>query len=257
MALVILPVKLPTDLVGADNGKLEPGLLVPVGQRGLLHHTAARAWAALVAAAARNGFNLTYTYGGTYRPYNDQETGFRARYQLAPLPGRPVKKWQGQTWYQKPGVEMAAVPGTSNHGLGIAIDTALDYDLTDGVGPNDAANIAPALDWLSVNAPLFGFSWESYETWHIRYVAGDRIPQAVLDHERPPTPVPPQEDDDMLPIVTNAEPHRGEDPFVWKWALMDDGNLRHLDGPEHQLRGAKRGEPWTNDVLAAHGAPNA
>lgn len=65
MTLPIAPVTLPADLVGQPNGRIDAALLVDVGPSGLLHHTAARAWRALVADAAANGLPLTYTYGGT------------------------------------------------------------------------------------------------------------------------------------------------------------------------------------------------
>jgi LAS superfamily LD-carboxypeptidase LdcB len=36
------------------------------------------------------------------------------------------------------------------------------------------------LDWLLKNAHLYGFSWEvQSEPWHLRYVAGDDVPEAV------------------------------------------------------------------------------
>jgi len=43
------------------------------------------------------------------------------------------------------------------------------------------------LDWMLQNIEKFGFSWEvQSEPWHIRYCAGDNIPQAVLDFEATP-----------------------------------------------------------------------
>jgi LAS superfamily LD-carboxypeptidase LdcB len=60
-----------------------------------------------------------------------------------------------------------AVPGTSNHNLGIAID------IKDSSGAR--------LEWLAKNATSFGFSWEVLpsEPWHLRYVAGDDVPERV------------------------------------------------------------------------------
>jgi LAS superfamily LD-carboxypeptidase LdcB len=59
-----------------------------------------------------------------------------------------------------------AVPGTSNHNLGIAVDIA-----------NASGK---RLEWMLANAHKYGFSWElQSEPWHIRYVAGDDIPEAV------------------------------------------------------------------------------
>lgn len=194
MLLPVASVERPLDLISADNGNLSPDLLVSVGLSGALHHYAARAWRALCAAASASGFSLTYTYGGTYRTYSQQVQLFKQRYTLTVLAGRPTKQWLGQTWYQLPNTAMAAVPGTSNHGFGLAVDTALGSD------PSHATGIDPRLDWMLAHAPTYGWSWEAQsEPWHIRYVTGDHTPQAVLAYEGPQkqpttTPAPPEDD---------------------------------------------------------------
>jgi LAS superfamily LD-carboxypeptidase LdcB len=221
--LTVLPVTLPRDLAEVQNGKLPPSLLEQVGPKGFLHPLAARAWRALVAEAKSKGFHLTYTYGGCYRDYASQRSLFVSRYQMEPIAGRPWKVWEGVRWYQKPATAMAAVPGTSNHGLGLAIDAALDNDLADGVGPDDAQSIMPAFPWFHDAALKYGFSFEAQsEPWHVRYVAGDRIPDAVLAYEDslkpPPPPVPsptPSEVDRMFIIVGNADDR--SDPTRWVW----------------------------------------
>lgn len=194
MALPIAPVVRPTDLAGQSNGKLAASLLTSVSGS-QLHHLTARAWKALVAAAwSEAGMGLTYTLGGMYRSYSSQETLFRSRY-TPNGPGGGCKTWNGVKWCKKSsGLATAATPGTSNHGWGLAIDTAYDDDLADGVGPDDAAYIQshPSWPWFLANAGRFGFSWElQSEPWHIRYITGDYVPQAVLDFENPPKPVEP------------------------------------------------------------------
>ena len=101
---------------------------------------------------------------------------------------------------------MAAVPGTSNHGLGLALDLCEKVN-------GKVVSISPrAVKWLIKHAATYGFSAEAQsEPWHWRYVAGDKIPAAVIAFERsqnvtapapvvtapvPPAPVapaPPQE----------------------------------------------------------------
>lgn len=163
MSYLVTPVERPLDMIGATNGMLDPDLLVPIGPSGQLHHTAARAWRALRAAALADGFVLVYTFGGTYRPYTGQELLFRSRYMVGGTEGG-CKLWNAARWCKKlvngrvPA--SAAVPGTSNHGWGLAVDTALDHDPTDGANPEDAESIMPAIAWLQENAPRFGFSWE-------------------------------------------------------------------------------------------------
>jgi hypothetical protein len=77
------------------------------------------------------------------------------------------------------------------------------------------------------------------EPWHIRYVAGDNIPQAVLDYETSllppatpaPQPVPPQPeptpgDDDMKLVVVGSTDTT--DPRRWWWNGLA---MRHITTP--------------------------
>jgi hypothetical protein len=80
---------------------------------------------------------------------------------------------------------MAAVPGTSNHGLGLAFDAALWVEVSPGkwkivpVGSNKLF-----FAWLEKNVLDFGFAWNNKtENWHLEYFAGDKVPQRVLDVE--------------------------------------------------------------------------
>jgi peptidoglycan hydrolase-like protein with peptidoglycan-binding domain len=94
---------------------------------------------------------------------------------------------------------MAATPGTSNHGLGLAIDLAW-YDSSQILGITARMDV---FNWLLLNAFRYGFSWETQsEPWHIRYVAGDSIPQAVLDFEHGPVTPPPVTPPPVTPPVT-------------------------------------------------------
>lgn len=180
MSLPVFPVVMPSDLVDQPNGRLDPSILRRVHERGQLHHKTVRAWAAFVAAASANRLPLTFTYGGMYRPYADQENLFRQRYTTSYISGASRKWWNGQWWYLRPNNAMAAVPGTSNHGLGLAIDVAF------GTDPSNATPIAtsPLFGWFRDNAIAYGFSFETQsEPWHIRYVAGDTLPDAVKKYE--------------------------------------------------------------------------
>jgi len=176
MAYPIRDVVLPAVLSGRTNGKLPAGILVATpGRAGgpvvTLVSPAARAWRALEVAAAAAGVILQATStADSYRSYVVQERTFRERYTTSPLSGQSSKVWNGTRWYQRPGTAMAAVPGTSNHGLAIAVDVA-----------NASGG---RLAWLLGNAERYGWSWElQSEPWHIRYVAGDAIPAAVLSFE--------------------------------------------------------------------------
>lgn len=184
MKLPIAPMQTPSCLKGQQNGKLPAALLFPCDLDAFkMVEPAARAMKALLSAAKAAGFKPTAT--GVYRSYTAQVTLFRARYSKTELPGRPTKTWEGQTWWQRPNVAMAATPGTSNHGWGLAVDFA--EKRTVGLVPVTASFVA----WLCANAFTYGFSAEDQsEVWHWRYVTGDKIPAAVLAFEAG-TPVKP------------------------------------------------------------------
>lgn len=163
-------VVLPSDLKGAKNGKLSNKVLVAVGS-GHLHHRAAAAWVAMVAAAKKDGIVLKPTSKhDLYRSYEIQHRTFLARYQLQNNGSKVTRVWEGKTWYLKKGYAPSAVPGTSNHGWGLAVDVA--------------GASGPTLAWLKKNALKFGFSWEvrtgpNAEAWHIRYFLGDETPKIL------------------------------------------------------------------------------
>ena len=175
----VLPIIMPTDLAGAKNGELPASVLRNIkAPNGQLHRLAATAWNALQLAAYFDGIELKHV--GAYRPFDQQIKLFRERYTASPTGRTPqvTRKYQNTTWYLKKGMAPAGTPGTSNHGWGLAIDVAsasgkrLDWLLGDG--------------FATSNALKFGFSWEvkdgaNAEAWHIRYVCGDKLPQAVLD----------------------------------------------------------------------------
>lgn len=117
----------------------------------------------------------------SYRSYERQEELFRQRFSETEICGRVVKCWQGKPWWLKRDVAQVAVPGTSNHGWGLAVDFGLELD-----GDLGAEDITPAaVSWLSANAHTYGFSAElQSEPFHWRYWAGDNIPAAVIAFEQ-------------------------------------------------------------------------
>jgi LAS superfamily LD-carboxypeptidase LdcB len=166
----VVKVTLCSHLKGVKPGELPQELLRGIEGKGKLHHCAADAYEAMDAAANAEGIDLSPTsQADTYRSLETQEYGFYQRY--TDKPGKKLLKqnpriYKGKAWYLKKGLAPMAVPGTSNHNLGIAIDIA---------------NASGArLAWLLKNAQRFGFSWEvQSEPWHLRYVAGDATPEAV------------------------------------------------------------------------------
>jgi hypothetical protein len=203
--MAVLPTKstvAPSDLVGQQNGNIDLALLTSIGlPLARLHHTVARGWTALAAAALEaGGWVLWWTsVADTYRTYAVQKAVFVDRYKPVTFtvynstPTAHRKLWQAAItlgfssiyWIKKDfATATAATPGTSPHGTGCAIDGALKT--TSGV-----VAWTQAVPWLIANARRFGFAWSlQSEPWHIQWVEGDVIPQAVLDFEKPPEPDP-------------------------------------------------------------------
>lgn len=137
---------------GHKNGQIALSLLESIGPSvyGLgtqyAHPAAAAAWRRLLAAAKEDG--VTLTVGEGYRDLARQ------------------RKLYGD-WLAGRG-NVAAFPGTSNHGWGRAIDVG-------GYTPEEMA-------WLKVNGPKFGWSWvtgrASGEPWHWEYVGSLEVPVA-------------------------------------------------------------------------------
>lgn len=235
MKLPIEKVIMPSNLSGVSNGDLPEGLLRTVGPGGKLHVNAARAFESMAAAAKTAGFSFVWTYGGTYRSLQSQIALFERRYDRDYVEGRNVKTgartWNGVRYYKKKGVAAAATPGKSNHGWGLAIDLALDKDPTDGINPEDAVSIAPALNWLKVHAKEHGFSAElASEPWHWRYVAGDNIPEAVREFERNGSPAQSPEPSPKADRPTLRIGSTGDDVRLLQSALRARGFTITVDG---------------------------
>jgi len=175
MKYQVTDLKLPAVLKGAENGRLPVSVLVDISGGGKLVSPAARAWEAMHDAAmsgvGTKPFKPTSS-ADAYRSFPQQLAGFMARFLDAPGPNTTTttRTHLGKKWYLKKGMAPMATPGTSNHGWGLAVDIW-------------SAN-GQRLDWMLQNIAKFGWSWEvQSEPWHIRYVAGDAIPQAVLEFE--------------------------------------------------------------------------
>ena len=179
MKLFITPVKLCRHLKGKKPSEVSTSMLRKVSGGGKLELCAADAWDAMVAAAKTEGVKLAPSSSGDqYRSIAQQTAGFVQRYQKEPIAGAVTRTWNGVKWYLKAGFAPLAAPNDdpkncSKHMLGIAVDVA---------NANGAT-----LTWMFNNIAKFGWSWEVLpaEPWHIRYVAGDETPAAVLDFLQP------------------------------------------------------------------------
>ncbi|GAB1690266.1 hypothetical protein KRM28CT15_20690 [Krasilnikovia sp. M28-CT-15] len=126
---------IPTDLAAYGNGKIPASALGQVGDtRHRLWAPAAESLTKLIADAKRDGVTIGIT--DSYRPYDEQ-----------------VDLVRRKGLYSQGG--LAAKPGTSEHGWGMATDLDLD---------------AKALDWMRTHAAQYGFDENTpRETWHWAY----------------------------------------------------------------------------------------
>ena len=172
---------LPTNLAHVKPGELPASLLVDVKPFGKLHPLAANAYNAVRAAAFAEGikqFKPT-SAGDTYRSIALQRQGFLARYQLTPIQGVKPRVYENKNYYLKPGNAPMAVPGSSRHNLGLAVDFA-----------NMSGD---TFAFMCEVGPTFGWSLEVMpaEPWHWFYWPGDRIPPAVTQYLQGLKPVSP------------------------------------------------------------------
>lgn len=172
MILPVRPKIRPQDLVGVTNGKLPAKLLRPISPSGRLHHRASGPWGQLQTLALVEGLVLVHV--GDYRTYAQQVALFEERMRPYPDAKRKVqtiRTWNGVKWYLHYGIPVAT-PGTSNHGLGLAIDSALKVGkkiLHISTKPKKATR--SGLEFLLAIGPGLGWSWElQSEPHHIRRV---------------------------------------------------------------------------------------
>ncbi|WP_164709814.1 signal peptidase I [Euzebya pacifica] len=119
------------------NGRLDPDALASITDHHRLQGDAAVAFLSMDAAIQADlGLSLTDRITDSYRTY-EQQVDVAARKGL----------------YSQGG--LAATPGTSNHGMGRAVD----LDVSGGVG-----------QWLVDNAGRYGFRTIPREPWHWEYV---------------------------------------------------------------------------------------
>lgn len=209
VTLPIAPMVRPSTLAGKENGKLPDSLLVQIGVGSArMERTAARSFIAMF-AEARAALGITIKHVGDYRSFEAQRNLFVSRYEPVsksvydgtPSTRRKVWEQAGQYGYSSPYwvkklingryPATAATPGQSNHGWGLALDIAQEYDTDSAPDPITTTFV----NWLVANAARYGISAElQSEPWHWRYVAGDNIPIATQMYEKnggvTPAPAP-------------------------------------------------------------------
>ena len=152
----------PTTPVDGANGRLSDSMLESIGSGHKLRPEAAKAYQAMVDAARKDGISWSVT--DSYRDYDTQ-----------------VRLANEKGLYSQGG--LAARPGTSNHGWGLAVDLG------------GGANVLNSKEnqWLQQNAPRFGFSHLPgegglhKEPWHWEFKGGGATPGAIPEGSQTPS----------------------------------------------------------------------
>ena len=172
---------LPEGITPEHNGRMPSDKLKKIHCGGYLYVDAARSWLAMVRAAAQDNIFLNVNEPfKTYRKIETQIGVFQKRFEPVEnnLSGDAIRvAFDGKIWQLKPDAVYAAIPGTSSHGYGLAVDI--------GNSGNKDVKL-----WLDKNARLFGFVREyDFEYWHFTYLLGRKgISKLALAIENLPEP---------------------------------------------------------------------
>ena len=139
------------------NGRLDTRNLLPIGRNHFLRADAGRAYLAMVAAAAKD--NIKWSITDSYRT-------FEVQVRLAREKGLYNVPAPNGTYPAGNKIGLAARPGTSKHGWGLAVD----------LGSGAQSKGTPQNNWLVNNAGRFGFKTIPGEPWHWQYEGGVNIP---------------------------------------------------------------------------------
>ena len=169
---------LPEGITPEQNGRMPADRLKKIHDGGgLLYIDTARAWLAMVHAAAQDNVSLELKSSfRAYRSLEQQIHAFKKRYipldETEPFADAIRVEFEGKLWQLKPDKNYATVPGQSSHGYGLAVDIK-------HTGKRSVKR------WLRENAATFGFVLEyDFEPWHFTYTkAREEIPARVLEIE--------------------------------------------------------------------------
>ncbi|MFD6163697.1 D-alanyl-D-alanine carboxypeptidase family protein [Oerskovia sp. NPDC060287] len=186
-----------------QNGEIPDAALTRLSTGHLLRADAAAGFEAL-ATAFKAKFGKALVVTDAYRPKAGafgQIAIFEDRYPHPTYQGVNDRRgpWKGKYWWRRTGTAAAAVPGTSNHGWGLALD----------LGSNvNKLGTAEQL-WLVANGPRFGWVWPTWarkiptlEPWHYEFIGTVAFPIAgdtgsITTPTIPGRPAPITPEDDM------------------------------------------------------------
>ncbi|ARC55970.1 D-alanyl-D-alanine carboxypeptidase [Frondihabitans sp. 762G35] len=117
--------------------------------------------ARLMQADFKRDLGITLFFAEAYRPLANQRLIFGERYVRT---SRNTGLWyDGSYWSKKAGEALAALPGTSTHGLGVTVDWR------SGIGDPTSR----AYKWMAANAHRYGWVNDvPSELWHWHFIPG-------------------------------------------------------------------------------------
>ncbi|RKR75325.1 M15 family metallopeptidase [Frondihabitans australicus] len=149
---------------GYTNGRIPLGAMTRMPDGTYLRRDAATA-----ATRFNSAFHAAFGTGAirtqAYRTFPSQLGIFVKRYVPHKEKSSGGEYWRGNYWVKKPDVAVAAIPGTSNHGWGLAIDFSSGIEKAG----------SPQKKWADVNGPKF--AWypvgnDFGEPWHFEFHPG-------------------------------------------------------------------------------------
>ena len=170
---------LPAGIAPEQNGVISVKKLKKIGDGGYLYIDTARAWSAMVRAAAQENISLSLKNRfDAYRNIGTQIKIFKERFEPVgnkdALPADAIKvEYDGKIWKLKPNAAYVEIPGESAHGYGLAVDI-------------QNAELETVKAWLDKNAAQFGFfkEYDSKRHYFLYVKAREGIPARVLEIEK-------------------------------------------------------------------------
>lgn len=186
----------------ASNGNLPDGMLVNIDtpdggkSKAMLNTQAAADFNRMVAAAKQDGVNITVSQG--YRKLGSPDEGC----------GGGFTQWCAWKKYRAGTGNLAAKPGTSNHGWGSAIDV------------ENCRRGSKVHTWLKNNSTKFGFYPLASESWHWDHKGSASSLRGGAEEVAPTTDT---NDTKNTKTVTNQELNKAKDVLSnYNTASSDD-----------------------------------
>lgn len=188
-------------------GELDGDNLALPGDPAVLREDAAASWNR-ARAEVKTKAGITLTVRGWNRSIADQERFFFQRYRKQAAGGTDVRWYRGARYVRFTGAP-AAIPGTSNHGLGLAVDI-VDFG---AAGTSGNARRAAAISILKKHGWTDEEGRSIAEPWHLVYSpAKDTQKNTTPEDDMPLAPDERKWLDDLHRLLTRKEADGSQPP---------------------------------------------